>query len=126
MAVRFAGDREGWVKLFLRGIIEVSQESTESARSIDALRVDKTAAIDSLDGIAVSNARKLLDQLFMTPTMMRVKVAEVLGVSASTAGALIRRFEEELGILVDVTPEVQRGKSYTFKEYMDILEVGTD
>lgn len=62
----------------------------------------------------------------MTPTMMRVKVAEVLGVSAPTAGALIRRFEEELGILVDVTPEVQRGKSYTFKEYMDILEVGTD
>lgn len=126
MAVRFAGDREGWVKLFLRGIIEVSQESTESARSIDALRVDKTAAIDSLDGIAVSNARKLLDQLFMTPTMTRVKVAEVLGVSVPTAGALIRRFEEELGILVDVTPEVQRGKSYTFKEYMDILEVGTD
>ena len=126
MKVRFEGNWEGWIKFFLRGIIEISEESTESAKRIDALRIGKTTAIDSLEGAAATNARRLLDQLFITPTVTRAKVAEALGVSAPTAGALIRRFEDELGILADATPHLQRGKSYTFREYMDILEVGTD
>ncbi len=126
MTVRLEGDWEGWVKFFLRGIIEISEESTESARKIDELRVRAKAAIDASEGSTASNARRLLDQLFVTPTVTRGKVADALGISPPTASALIRRFEEQLGILVDATPHLQRGKAYTFKEYMDILEVGTN
>lgn len=125
MAVRFEGAWESWVKFFLRGIIEISQESIDSAKQIDALRIETTAKIDAWEGAVVANGRRLLDQLFITPSMTRIKAAKLLGVSGPTAGSLIRRFEEE-GILVDSEPDRTRNKSYVFQDYMDILEVGTD
>lgn len=126
MAVRFEGDWEGWVKFFLRGIVEISQESIDSAKRIDELRIVKTKAIESLGSVTTSNARRLLDQLFLTPTVTRNSVAKALDISAPTAGALVRAFEEEFGILVDVHPERKRNKTYAFQEYLDILEVGTE
>jgi Fic family protein len=38
MAIRTYGDWEGWLKFFLRGIFEVSQSATATARSILNLR----------------------------------------------------------------------------------------
>lgn len=72
------------------------------------------------------NARKLLDRLFVTPKITRKSVADYLGVSKPTAGALVNRFCNELGILEDSTPSISRNKVYVFKEYLSILEVGTD
>jgi Fic family protein len=36
-AIRHQGDWEGWLKFFLRGVSEVSQEATQTARNILAL-----------------------------------------------------------------------------------------
>ena len=126
MAVRTDGRWEEWVKFFLRGVIEVSGESSESARAIDGLRSSSAAKVDGLDAQSAVNARRLLDLLFQTPQVTRMSVAGCLGVAPPTAGALIRRFVEELGILEDATPELSRNKRYVFREYLDILEVGTD
>jgi Fic family protein len=38
MAIRNDGDWEGWLKFFVRGVFEVSQEATETARGIVRLR----------------------------------------------------------------------------------------
>src|SRR5208337_73349 len=38
MAIRNDGDWEGWLKFFVRGVYEVSQEATETARQILGLR----------------------------------------------------------------------------------------
>lgn len=126
MAIRFEGQWEEWVKFFLRGVAEISSESFASAQEIDRLRVVCEQKIDVLDAAVAVNARKLLDRLFVTPQVTRKGVADSLGVSAPTAGALVRRFCDDLGILVDMTPKQSRGKRYAFKRYLDILEVGTD
>ena len=126
MSVRTNGDWEGWVRFFLRGIVEISQESIDSARDIDALRIAKTQEIESMEGVTTSNARKLLDQLFLTPTVTRTSVAKSIDISPPTAGTLIDTFVNNLGILVDATPQKKRNKSYVFQEYLDILEVGTE
>lgn len=125
MAVRNNGEWEQWVKFFLRGIIEISTESTDSARKIDALRVEKVEAINALNSASSANARKVLDELFITPRITRNRVAEIAEVSDPTAGALVRQLED-IGILVDEDPTKKRNKTYVFKEYMDILEVGTE
>lgn len=125
MAVRNNGEWEQWVKFFLRGIIEISTESTDSARKIDALRVEKVEAINALNSASSANARKVLDELFITPRITRNHVAEIAEVSDPTAGALVRQLED-IGILVDEDPTKKRNKTYVFKEYMDILEVGTE
>lgn len=126
MAVRYEGAWEEWIKFFLKGVIEISDESSRSAKQIDALREETANMVNSLDAQTAVNARKLLDQLFITPQVTRLGVAKSIGVSAPTAGSLIRRFQDDLGILVDVTPHTTRGKRYAFKRYLDILEVGTD
>lgn len=126
MDVRNKGKWEAWVKFFLRGIVEISNESAASARTIDTLRETLSTKIDNLDAAVAVNARRLLDQLFVTPQVTRLSVAKALGVTAPTAGSLIKRFEDELGILKDVTPELTRNKRYVFGEYMDILESGTE
>lgn len=125
MAVRNNGEWEQWVKFFLRGIIEISTESTESAKKIDALRLEKVEAIDALSNASSINARMILDALFVTPKITRRRVAEIAEVSDPTAGTLIHQLEE-IGILVDEDPTRKRNKTYVFKEYMDILEVGTE
>ena len=38
MAVRTDGDWEGWLKFFLKGVHDVSQSATETARQIADLR----------------------------------------------------------------------------------------
>lgn len=125
MAVRNEGNWESWAKFFLRGIIEISNESSESAKRIDALHAHAVEKVNGLDPQVAVNARRLLEQLFVTPQVTRRGIADLLGVTTPTAGNLIRRFEDELGILVDATPSKARGKRYVFKEYLDILEVGT-
>lgn len=126
MAVRTDGKWEEWVKFFLRGIVEISNESSESAKAIDLLRETLQLKINNLDAQTAVNARKLLDQLFVTPQVTRTGVAAALGVTPPTAGSLIHRFVSDLGILMDVDPGLVRNKRYAFKSYLDILEVGTD
>lgn len=125
MQVRNEGRWEEWAKFFLRGVAEVSNESSDSAKRIDALRARVESIVNALDSQLTVNSRKLLDQLFLTPQMTRRDMAEALGVSAPTASSLANRFEE-LGILVDATPGQQRNKKYSFDEYLRILEVGTE
>jgi Fic family protein len=124
MAVRLQGKWEDWIKFFLRGIIEISNESSESAHHIDSLREELAERINSLDAHTAVNARRLLDQLFITPQVTRASVAAELDITTPTAGALIRRFCD-LAILTDVAPDVKRGKRYSFDRYLKILEVGT-
>ena len=45
-AVRERGDWEGWLKFFLSGVIEVSGEAAETARSILSLREEHRTAIN--------------------------------------------------------------------------------
>lgn len=124
MDVRLQGKWEEWIKFFLKGIIQISNESSESAHSIDSLREELATRVDSLDAHTAVNARRLLDQLFITPQVTRTSVATALEITTPTAGTLIRRFCD-LGILVDVTPNTRRGKRYAFERYLRILEVGT-
>lgn len=126
MSVRLKGEWEEWIKFFLRGIIEISRESTDSAKQIDELRARKTALIDSKKGLNTLHARKLLDQLFITPTVTRMSVAKLLNISAPTANSLVQFFVDDLEILIDNTPDRQRNKSFAFQDYLDILEVGTN
>lgn len=125
MVVRFEGQWEEWVKFFLRGIVQISDEASSSAKEIDILRENITSAINQLEAHVASSSRQLLDQLFITPRMTRTEVAKALNVSSPTAGNLVSRFLD-MGIVVDATPRQARNKKFEFKRYMDILEVGTD
>src|SRR5208283_644880 len=58
-AVRRDGDWEGWLKFFLRGVYEVSQSATSTARTILNLREQHRQAVTD-----VGAGARLLDYLF--------------------------------------------------------------
>lgn len=124
MAVRKNGDWENWIKFFLRGIAEVSDEATESARAILKIKEDATNALYKKDG-SNSNYQRLLNYLFEQPFIKRSDVEQYLDVSNPTAGSILEVFCQ-MNILVDCTPDKARNKMYAFGKYLDILNSGTE
>lgn len=124
MAVRKNGDWENWIKFFLRGIAEVSDEATESARAILKIKEDATNALYKKDRTN-SNYQRLLNYLFEQPFIKRSDVEQYLDVSNPTAGSILEVFCQ-MNILVDYTPDKARNKMYAFGKYLDILNSGTE
>ena len=124
MNVRLHGDWENWIKFFLKGVEVVSDEATNSATAILALK-DKCTRILNETSVNNSYFQKLLDILFTTPIVSRKDLIEKLGISSPTAGDLLDTFCR-LDILIDATPDKQRNKHYYFCEYLNILEKGME
>lgn len=124
MDVRKKGNWEDWIKFFLRGVAEVADESTSSAKAILQLKEESSSVLYSKDRNN-SNYQRLLDVLFERPYIQRNDIVSILGVSNPTAGSILDAFCE-LGILLDLTPQKSRNKLYAFAKYIDILNKGTE
>ena len=124
MNVRLNGDWENWIKFFLKGVESVSDEATESATAILALKEQCSRTLNTISNNN-SNYLNLLEFLFESPIITRKDVIENLSISSPTAGDLLDVFCR-LGILTDVTPNKQRNKQYYFNEYLNILEKGME
>lgn len=123
MAVRRKGDWEGWIKFFLKGVAVVSDEATNSAKEIIALKERYTTILGEYNNN--NNYSRLLNLLFENSFISKNRVAELLGVSYPTAGSIVDEFVN-IGILRDITPNQLRSKRYCFGEYVDILNRGTE
>ena len=121
MVVRNTGDWEQWIKFFLRGIAETSEESISTAKEILALK----KVCEDMIVKSNNNYRQLLDLLFRYPVIDKQTVAEKLNVSQPTANRIVEQFCD-LGILVDQKPESKRYKRYAFTKYLAILSRGTE
>lgn len=118
MAVRNAGDWEGWLRFFLRGVYAVSTTSTETARSILDMRERHRVHIaDRLSNSA--NALKLLDYLFQRPMVTAGEAKQVMDVSYVTASNVIGKMEEA-GLLKEVTGQ-KRNKVYRYEPYIALF-----
>ena len=124
MDVRKKGNWEDWIKFFLRGVAEVADESTASAKAILNLKETCSASLYKKDSNN-SNYQRLLNALFERPYIQRNDVISLLGVSNPTAGSILDVFCET-DILRDLTPHKSRNKLYVFAEYLSILNKGTE
>ncbi len=117
MAIRNDGDWEGWVKFFLRGIFEVSQAATETARAILDLRELDRAKVVKMS--SSSRALQLLDQLYQTPVVTVRSVESILGVAYATASKLVKGFVRQ-GILIEITSQ-RRYRIYRYETYVELF-----
>ena len=118
MAVRTAGDWEGWLKFFLLGVREVSESATRTARSILELReAHRRLLRQHASGTTYSLA--LLDYLFEHP-LLTIRMAEhhleCSYVTASKTMELLR----EVGILQEMTGG-QRNRRYRYVPYLALF-----
>jgi Fic family protein len=121
--VRIQGDWESWLKFFLRGITEVSNEALANAREIISLKERLVATLVRND-VRGLNAVRLLDLLFSKPVVTVADVSSALGISHQPAYDLVNQFEK-LEILREITGK-KRYKKYLFVDYITIIERGTN
>jgi len=122
MKVRLEGAWEDWIKFFLNGVSETSEEAAKTAREVIQL---KEELITKLHNNSISSVYgvKLIDLLFKTPLVSVKDISGKLNVSKEAANELVKKFEK-IGILKEITGK-QRYKKYSFKEYIDIIARGT-
>lgn len=123
MKLRLEGAYENWLKFFLNGVSETSEESASTAREIIKLKDDLITKIYE-NSISSVYAVKLIDLLFVTPLISVKDAYERLKISNQAANELFKRFES-IGILKEITGK-RRYKRYIFKSYVDIIARGTE
>lgn len=114
MAIRNEGDWEAWIKFFLRGVYEVSQAATDTARAILKLREEHTNLLVKKTS-GSSNILKLLDFLYLQPIVSIGMVKDHIGCSYVTAANLVQQFERN-NILIEKTGQ-KRNRLYSNDTY---------
>jgi Fic family protein len=123
MKVRTEGIWEEWIRFFLKGVGEVSEEATNTARKIIKLKDDLITKLYE-NSISSIYAVKLIDLLFKNPVIDVKNIVEELNTHRDTANELVKRFEK-IGILKEITGK-QRYKKYIFSDYIDMIKKGTE
>jgi Fic family protein len=119
MAIRDYGDWEGWLRFFLRGVAEVANQATDTARRILELReAHRHLVSERIRGSA--NGLRLLDLLYEQPIVSARLVARDLAVSNPTANSLVNRFEKA-GLLTEMTGR-QRNRLFRYESYLSLFE----
>jgi Fic family protein len=118
MAIREAGDWEGWANFFLRGVAATADEAVKTARNILRLREQHRTLVQS-QGLGV-NGLKLLDLLFERPLVNVNLVKSQLKVSFATANKLVQQLERLR--LLQETSGGQRNRRYRYTPYLGLFE----
>lgn len=116
--VRDEGDWESWLKFFLRGVHDVAEEATTTARNIVQLRENHRGMIASHVHSAGS-AYQLLEYLYQKPIITVNGVVKVTGLSYANANRLIMRFQD-LGLIRQMDTH-QRNRRFVYADYLSMF-----
>jgi Fic family protein len=120
--VREHGDWEGWLRFFLEGILETSQQAVNAAQEILRLFETDRKRIASLKQQA--NAPLRVHEILQKKPLISIRTAaKEMGMSIPTITKGMQLLEK-LGIVTEVTGG-QRNRLYIYQQYVDILNEGT-
>ncbi len=114
------GKVEEWLDFFLDGIIQMSQEAIQTAKRITELREEDMKKIQTLGKTASASAIEILGQLYKLPIVNVSIIEEWTGFTRQGANKVINRFIE-LGILEPKDENKTYGRSFIYREYVDIF-----
>jgi len=118
-AVREQGDWEGWLAFFMRGVAEVSQEASLTARRILALREQHRTLITDHLGRAAANGHRVLESLFDRPIVSVNAIEQLIATTYPAANSLVARLEA-LGILREMTGQ-KRHRRFCYQPYIELF-----
>lgn len=118
-ATRDEGAWEPWLKFFLRGVGEVANEASATARSIVQMReAHRDAIIQSL-GKGAGNGLKLLETMYNRPYFNVATVQRLLQISSQAANTLTDRLEG-LGLITETTGN-KRNRIFRYEPYVSLF-----
>jgi len=118
-AVRENGSWEVWLKFFLQGIYEVSQEATETSRKIVDLREAHRKLIAEHFGRVAGNAMQVLETLYQKPFIKVQDIKELIQVTYPAANQLMNKFVAH-GLLTEVTGQA-RNRQFRYGPYIELF-----
>lgn len=117
-AVRTRGDLAHWIRFFLVAVNETAKKGVHTFQAIHQLRLTTAVQVQSL-GKRAANAQRLLDALYIKPTISSSSLARQLFISQPTADRMIAEFQK-LGILHELTGN-RRNRVFYFKDYYQLF-----
>jgi Fic family protein len=118
--VRMNGDWEAWLRFFLTGVIETSQEAVSNARSLLDLFQGDRARLQS----EAASVLRLHEALKRQPILSSAKAAELIHASPPTVNSAFRKLES-LGVVHEMTGNTY-GRLYAYTAYLDTLNEGSE
>lgn len=122
--VRDRGEWEEWLKFFLRGVYEVSQEATNTARNIVNLREQHRKLITEKIPGSAGNAIILLESLYRLPIVTANGAAGITETSYPNANELVKKLCS-LGVLQEITGQ-QRNRLFLYEPYLKLFSDPTE
>ena len=117
--MRDRGTWERGLTFFLRGIVEVSAQATDTVRRILALREAHRRAITDTFGRAAGNGHRVLDHLYERPIVSVTNVQGLTGTTYVAANSLVARLVD-CDILQEFTGR-SRNRMFRYKDYIDLF-----
>jgi Fic family protein len=117
--IRDEGDWENWLFFFLKGVAEVSEEATDTAKRIVRLREEFRENIQKHFGKNSGNPLKVLEMLFNSPFVTINDISDITRLSYSSANNLGKELEK-IGILEETTGQ-KRNRIFVFRPYVDVF-----
>lgn len=124
MDVRFKGKYEEWIKFFLKGIIEMSNNSIETISQIQNLMSNINDKLENLNIRNKENYYNAIKYLYMHPYFDSTDLREYLSLTKPTISKIINELMN-LNIISSLDNK-QRYVKYYFKDYVGILEKGAE
>ena len=107
---------EEWLKFFLSGVYEVSQEATNKARSIIRMREKHREMVNGLGTYSLP----LLEYLYQNPIVTVNNIKDKFDINYSTANRLATSFQE-IEILENISG-TSRNRVYGYRDYLDLFQ----
>ncbi len=117
--VRDYADWEGWIKFFLQGVMSVSDQAARTAREIVTMRENHRTILTDHFGSSAGRATKVLEHLYVRPTVTVNDVKSFLDISFPNANKMIDRFVEH-EILTETTGQA-RNRVFLYTPYIDLF-----
>ena len=121
--VRSHGDWEGWLRFFLRGVVEMADETVDTTRRVLALFDKHRREIETL-GRAAASAFRVHELLQRRPITGVREMASSLGLTYPTVSAAVERMRDR-GIVRELTGH-KRNRVFAYAPYVDLLSEGTE
>ena len=121
--VRIKGEFEEWIKFFIEGICEISEDAISSIQKIIKLKRIDMEKIRNIPKGNISNLLLIYDYLLRHPFLETEDIRRLSDLSKPTVNKLLETLIE-LEIL-ELVEEKKRYKQYVYRKYVDILSEGT-
>ncbi len=118
-AVRDSGNWEGWLKFFLRGVYEVAQEASATARKIVNMKEEHRQLVLDEMGRRSGKAIALLESLYFKPIFTVEHVQAITELSYPNANSLVKELCN-IGLLEEITGQ-KRNRAFSYAPYLDVF-----